>query len=221
MKTSLRPKAKSAKISSRGPLRRERPGKTPSDKADKDDKADKTQSDKTDKPSSDKATSEKPKKKPPKATGNSAAGKQSPDNARGQRQKASQSSDNAPHTRTLPRIIFSPADSLMALFKWIFYGVLLLLVIFAVWRNRYELLSAISNFGQWLLDFWHNLFGGTASGGDEAGDEESPKRATRRPFADFTGSVRLGHGRSLFAGGVGPLHVRGRGGLGLGTRPTA
>jgi hypothetical protein len=160
-------------------------GKTTSDKADNDDKADKTQSDKTDKPSSDKAASEKPPKKPPKATGNSAAGKQSPDNARGESHKDSQSSDNAPHTPTLPRITFSPADSLMALFKWIFYGVLLLLVIYAVWRNRYELLSALSNFGQWLLDFWHNLFAGTASGGDEAGDEASPKRATRRPFADF------------------------------------
>jgi hypothetical protein len=161
-------------------------GKTTSDKADKEDRADKTQSDKTDKPSSDKATSEKPQKKPPKATGNSAAGKQSPDNARGQRQKDSQTSDKAPHTPTLPRITFSPADSLMALFKWIFYGVLLLLVIFAVWRNRYELLSALSNFGQWLMDFWHNLFGGKVSGADEAGDEASPKRATLRPFADFT-----------------------------------
>ncbi len=163
----------------------DRPGKTPSDKADKEDRADKSQSDKTDKPSSDKAQSEKPKKKPPKATGNSAAGNQSPDNARGQSQKNSQSPDKVPHTPTLPRIAFSPADSLMALFKWIFYGVLFLLVIFAVWRNRYELLSAISNFGQWLMDFWHNLFGGKVSEDDEADEETSSKKPTRRPFADF------------------------------------
>ena len=73
----------------------------------------------------------------------------------------------------------------MALFKWIFYGVLFLLVIFAVWRNRYELLSAISNFGQWLMDFWHNLFGGKVSEDDEADEETSSKKPTRRPFADF------------------------------------
>ena len=198
-----------------------RQGKTTSDKADQDDKADKTQSDKTDKPSSDKATSEKPKKKPPKATGNSAAGKQSPDNARGQGQKDSQTSDNTPHTPAPSADHVLTCGFLDGFVQMDFLRRLLLLVIYAVWRNRYELLSAISNFGQWLLDFWHNLFGGKVSGGDEAGDEESPKRTTRRPFADFSGSVRLGHGRSLFAGGVGPLHVRGRGGLGLGTRPTA
>jgi hypothetical protein len=164
----------------------DRQGKTTSDKADKEDRADKSQSDKTDKQSSDKAASEKPQKKPPKPTGNSTAGKQSPDNARGQGQKTSQSSGKAPPTPNLPRITFSPADSLMALFKWIFYGALSLLVIYALWRNRYELLSAISNFGQWLLDFWHNLFAGSAGGADEAGDEASPKRATRRPFADFS-----------------------------------
>jgi hypothetical protein len=175
----------------------DRPGKTPSDKGDNipgtrrvpspsDEKADKAQSDKTDKQSSDKAASEKPKKNPPKASGNSAAGKQSPDNARGQNQKTSQSSEKAPPTPILPRITFSPADSLMALFKWIFYGALSLLVIYAVWRNRYELLSAISNFGQWLLDFWHNLFGGKVSGEDETDEPGSLNRVTRRPFADFT-----------------------------------
>jgi hypothetical protein len=170
----------------------QRQGKTTSDKADKEDKADKTQSDKTDKPSSDKASSEKPKKKPPKATGNSNAGKQSPDNARGQSQKDSQNSDKAPPTPPLPRIMFSPADSLMALFKWIIYGALLLLVIYAVWRNRYELLSALSNFVQWLLDFWHNLFGSKVSGEDETDEPGSPKRITRRPFADFTDPFALG-----------------------------
>jgi hypothetical protein len=174
----------------------QRDGKTTSDKGDNvagtrrvpspsDEKADKAQSDKTDKQSSDRAASEKPPKKPPKASGNSAAGKQSPDNARGQNQKNSQSSEKAPPTPILPRITFSPADSLMALFKWIFYGALFLLVIYVVWRSRYELLAALSNFGQWLIDFWHNLFAGTLGGADEEGNEERPKRRTRRPFADF------------------------------------
>ncbi len=174
----------------------QQPGKTPSDKADKADKADKTQSDKTDKPSSNQAASEKPQKKPLKATGNSAAGKQSPDNARGQRQKDNQTPDNTPHTQTLPRITFSPANTLLALFKWIIYGVLLFLAIIAIWRNRYELLSALNNFVQWLLDFWHNLFGGKGRGIDEADEAEGPKRATRRPFADFNDPFTSGMAES-------------------------
>ena len=60
-RTSLGPKAKSAKISSRDPLRQIGP-KTPSDKADKEDRADKSQSDKTDKPSSDKRIGKTQKK---------------------------------------------------------------------------------------------------------------------------------------------------------------
>ena len=80
----------------------------------------------------------------------------------------------------------------MALVKWIVYCALLLLVIFAVWRNRYELLSAISNLGQWLLDFWHNLFGGKAGDADEAGEAEGPKKTSEAALCRFHRSVRLG-----------------------------
>ena len=166
----------------------DRPGNTPSDKADKDEKPEKTQSNKTDNPASDKSASEKPKKPPPKATGSSTAGKQSPENAQKQRQEGGKTTDNAPQPRPfLPRIALAPANSLLTLFKWIFYGALIVFVIFAAWRNRAELLAALSNFGQWLLDFWHNLFAGKMREADEAGNEQASRHAKKpRPFSDFT-----------------------------------
>jgi hypothetical protein len=164
--------------------------KTQSDKADKVDKTDKASSEKTDK--ADKTPSEKPPKKPPKATGSSYAGKQSTDNTRNQRQDGGKNSNNIPTARSLPQITFAPMNSILALFKWIFYLALAILILFAIWRNRFELLSALGNLVQWLMDFWHNLFGGKVRSADEAGDEESPRKKMPRPFADFTDPFAAG-----------------------------
>ena len=167
----------------------DRPGNRPSDKADNTEKA---QSDKADNKPSDKSSSEKPKKEPPKASGSSQAGKQPTDNARNQRQDGGKASINIPPARTLPRITFAPMNSILALFKWIFYLALAVLFLYAIWHNRFELFAAIGNFGQWLMNFWQNLFGGKVRSADEAGDEESPTKKMPRPFADFTDPFAAG-----------------------------
>ncbi|MGD0517711.1 MAG: DUF4129 domain-containing protein, partial [Thermoguttaceae bacterium] len=172
----------------------DRPGNRPSDKADQADKVSSDKANNADK--TDEASSEKPKKKPPKATGNSQAGKQSTDNARNQRQDGGKNSNNIPPARSLPQITFAPMNSILALFKWIFYLALALLIVFVIWRSRFELLSAIGNLVQWLMNFWQNLFGGRVRSADEAGDEESPQKKTPRPFADFTDPFATGMAQS-------------------------
>ena len=192
----------------------DRPGNTPSDKADNvagtrrvpsgdGEKADKVQSDKpdssasqkaaSDKTASQKAASEKQKPPSPKATGSTAGKKQPPENARQQSRRGSSATNTVPPARTLPQISFAPADSLVAVFKWFFYGLLILFVIYAAWRNRAELLSALSNLGQWLADFWQSLFGGRVSGGNESGGDQAGHHAKKpRPFSDFVDPFAAG-----------------------------
>jgi len=70
--------------------------------------------------------------------------------------------------------------------KWIFYGVILLVVGYWLWRSRADLLAAARNFFQELRDFWRRLFGGRAGAADQAADSgEGPQTPTHRPFAAF------------------------------------
>jgi hypothetical protein len=190
----------------------DRPGNKPSEKADRADnvartrrvpsadgeKADKADNSASQKAGSDKAdskdtTRQKQEKPPPKATGSSPGSKQSPQTARQQRQGGNSSTNTIPHARPLPQISFAPVDSLAALCKWLFYGALILFAAYAAWRNRAELLAALSNLGQWLADFWHSLFGGRVRGGDESDDEQAhAQRAKPRPFSDFADPFAAG-----------------------------
>ena len=74
----------------------------------------------------------------------------------------------------------------MAFLKWLVYGVLALIAAYSLWSHRRQLLAALSNFGQWLLNFWHSLFGGTVDRAGAAAGEASPVTKPPRRFADFT-----------------------------------
>ncbi len=64
---------------------------------------------------------------------------------------------------------------------------LILFVIYTAWRNRAELLAALSNLGQWLAEFWHNLFAGKTREEEVDSDQQAGPQAKKpRPFSEFT-----------------------------------
>ncbi len=80
----------------------------------------------------------------------------------------------------------SAASSFGTLLKWIFYGVILLVVGYWLWRSRADLLRAFRDFLQGWREFWQRLFGGRAGAADQAEDSgEGPQGPTHRPFAAF------------------------------------
>ncbi len=85
----------------------------------------------------------------------------------------------------MPRLS-SPAGIawLVGLFKWIFYGVLAIVVIYLVWRNRDALWKAFCDFVQFFIDLWQNLFGGGKRQAEEAAENAKVKKPLPR-FADF------------------------------------
>ena len=64
-------------------------------------------------------------------------------------------------------------------------SVLAVLVAWAVWKNRAELLAALRDFGQMLADIWNRLFGGTARQRTEAVAEQSARQPSLPRFADY------------------------------------
>jgi hypothetical protein len=86
-----------------------------------------------------------------------------------------------------PEALMRGAGSwLGTLLKWIFYGLLLLAIVYWLWRSRAELLRAFRDFLQGWREFWQRLFGRkTAAAEGPAGAETGPERAPARPFSDF------------------------------------
>jgi hypothetical protein len=72
------------------------------------------------------------------------------------------------------------------LFKWILYLALAVLVAWAIWKNRAELLAALRDFRQMLADFWNKLFGGKAREAKQVAAEEASKARPLPRFANFT-----------------------------------
>ena len=112
--------------------------------------------------------------------GNSSTSQQSGDQGR---------PNNAPRTPpmlhpTVPPLAPALSPLLLAL-RWLVYGVLALLMIFALWSNRDKLLAALQDLRQWLADFWHNLFGAGTSRGDADEEQAGSQKARLARFADF------------------------------------
>jgi hypothetical protein len=84
------------------------------------------------------------------------------------------------------------ASWLLSVFKWLFYAALAVLGGWWFWSHRHEVLAALRDFGQWLADFWHNLFGGRARAADAAAEEAGPKAPPLPRFADFTDPFAAG-----------------------------
>jgi hypothetical protein len=87
---------------------------------------------------------------------------------------------SAPHM-SFPHALFSFG----ALLKWVLYLALALLLAWAIWKNRAELLAALRDFRQMLTDLWNRLFGGKAREAAEAVAEEVGKQRPLPRFADY------------------------------------
>jgi hypothetical protein len=119
-----------------------------------------------------------------------------------QADEKTQGSGESTHTprQIFPHLEFSRNIAALANYvKWIFYGALALLAIFSLWRNRQELFTALTNFGQWFWNFWHNLFGKTVEQEEAAADEKPSLAPPPRRFIEFTDPFAAGT-----AGGYAP-----------------
>jgi hypothetical protein len=99
--------------------------------------------------------------------------------------KNGQNAGSRPHAPTIPRLS-SPAGIawLAGIVKWVFYGLLAIVIIYLVWRNREALWKAFCDFVQFFIDLWQNLFGGGRSRAKEAAEAAAAKKPLPR-FADF------------------------------------
>jgi hypothetical protein len=80
---------------------------------------------------------------------------------------------------------------LLTLLKWIFYGILAIIVIYAIWRNREALWKGFCDFVQFFTDLWQNLFGGARRRAEAAAEAANAKKLLPR-FADFTDPFAAG-----------------------------
>ncbi len=72
-----------------------------------------------------------------------------------------------------------------AALKWLLYLALAVLIGWAVWKNRAELLAALRDFRQMLADLWNRLFGRKAREAEKAAAEEAAKQRPLPRFADY------------------------------------
>ncbi len=127
-------------------------------------------------------------------TKNQEAGKaQAPDGAERQADFGQGSSGSPPlHAFEPLKVPLDAAALLVALVKWTLYGVLGLLGIWWLWKNKDAILAAVGNLAQWLADFWNRLFGGARREASHGGDETHAPAPPPRRFADFTDPFATG-----------------------------
>jgi hypothetical protein len=149
----------------------------------------------TNKPSADdkaKGKGEKPsdrgeEKKEKPSQGSGTAEVKPPEKSAPRREGSHTRPSSSPRTPSAPRISFPHIlPSFGALLKWILYLALAVLVAWAVWKNRAELLAALRDFRQMLADLWNRLFGGKAREVEKATAEEAAKARPLPRFADYT-----------------------------------
>ena len=112
--------------------------------------------------------------------------KTTPDENREPRRDGDRGAGSPPSSPDFQRWLHGASKLLSpTFFKWLVYGTLILIAVFSIWTHRLQLLAALRNFRQRLLDFWHGLFGGAASQTDSAAREATLAKTPRR-FSDFT-----------------------------------
>ncbi|HZZ29048.1 MAG TPA: DUF4129 domain-containing protein [Pirellulales bacterium] len=98
-----------------------------------------------------------------------------------QESSQSQGETSPPETPSTPDVSFV-SDSLAALFKWIFYGAVILTAAWWAWQHREELLA-------WLLAFltgWRDLWGLLGRRRDRKQAEVIPPAPRHKSFYDYT-----------------------------------
>jgi hypothetical protein len=88
--------------------------------------------------------------------------------------------------------------------KWILFGVLVVLVLVALFRGGLGWLANFSDWAKRLLqawrNFWAKLFGRRHTGGEEGeGEEEGPPQKPERPFSAFANPFDTGEAARLSA----------------------
>jgi hypothetical protein len=158
------------------------PGEKSSPSKNKKQSADDKAKGKGGKPS-DRDTDEADKKAKP-SQGSGTTPVKPPKEAPEQRKSNATRPNDSPRTPSVPRISFPHAlPSFSSLLKWILYLALAVLIAWAVWKNRKELLAALRDFRQMLADLWNRLFGGKPREAAAAAAEEA---ARQRPLPRFT-----------------------------------
>jgi len=77
------------------------------------------------------------------------------------------------------------------IFKWVFYGAVILLVAYCLWRSRAELLAALQNLLQGWRALWESLFGQRRKAA-LAAVEERLSRPSFRPFITYADPFATG-----------------------------
>jgi hypothetical protein len=106
------------------------------------------------------------------------------DNEQQQSPEESPAESAAAESMPVPEPVETAAGWLMTLVKWVFYGLFLLGVLWALWRYRHEVLAAIRSFLDELSAWWQGLLGGKRNVG-VAGDEERQILVPLAPFASY------------------------------------
>jgi hypothetical protein len=95
----------------------------------------------------------------------------------------------APRPQNLRRPV---NQEIVTLLRWIFYGVILLIGVYWLWRSRAEVLAALQGLLQGWREFWQKLFGGGREPTESAGTDRrlvaadgGLNRPSPRPFAAF------------------------------------
>ncbi|MFZ1936062.1 MAG: DUF4129 domain-containing protein, partial [Thermoguttaceae bacterium] len=127
------------------------------------------------------------------AEGSGTAESKPPQKSPAQREEGGRRSGAPPRAPSVPRISLPHVlPAFGSLLKWILYLALAVLVVWAVWKNRAELLAALRDFRQMLADFWNRLFGGKAREAAEAVAEVAAKKRPLPRFADYNDPFAAG-----------------------------
>ena len=92
---------------------------------------------------------------------------------------------------------FGSMSWLPTLLKWAFWGVLVLLGLYWLWRCRVQVLAALRDFVQGWRAFWQGLFGGKRARAEATEAAEGDHKPPQRSFADFADPFASGMAERL------------------------
>jgi hypothetical protein len=120
------------------------------------------------------------------------AGRKPPDNAGRQQSGSDREAASRPPPVDIRQWLHDSGPLLATLIKWLVYGVLALVAVRSIWSQRSQFSAALGNFGQWLSNFWHGLFGAMSLRAGSATDAATVTAVRWRRFADFTDPFATG-----------------------------
>lgn len=92
----------------------------------------------------------------------------------------------------VPEVVELAAGGLAELFKWVFYGVFALAVVYLLWRSRAEVLAAFRAFLSALSEFFSGLLGGKKVRKNAAAKIDAQPEFPPAPFATYADPFAAG-----------------------------